>query len=239
MFNYLYAIEKSTFLTEKKDDFVESEPFSPRGYNSWKWCLRVYPSGELDSDDDFVAVYLKLISAPDKECHAKCQFLIIGHKNQIVFSKEFEDLHWFVANGKGWGFKNFVSRAKLFKNKSKYVVNDTFTVFCKVKLELKIYGKKLSITTFGNGKETDVILYVDGEEFEVHQATLAARSPVFAAMFKSAKYIEDGKIRIDIDDVDPNEFRQLIRSIYLANANSSANVSYMFNTDVAQRFKVE
>jgi len=59
---------------------------------------------------------------------------------------------------------------------------------------------------------TDIELVVDGSTHHAHRAVLAARSPVFAAMFQNDA---DGeKRRIEITDVQPVVFATLLRFIY-------------------------
>ena len=59
----------------------------------------------------------------------------------------------------------------------------------------------------------DVELVVSGVSFKAHRAILAARSPVFAAMFASTMS-ESVTGRVDIPDVSPETFAQFLQFIY-------------------------
>ena len=66
-----------------------------------------------------------------------------------------------------------------------------------------------------NGKFTDVILVVGTKDFKAHKYILAARSPVFAAMFEH-DCIEKKESKVDIIDVSEGAFEQFLRYIYTA-----------------------
>jgi len=70
---------------------------------------------------------------------------------------------------------------------------------------------------FESQKFSDVILCVGGKEFFVHKAILAARSPVFAAMFEH-EMEEKKQNRVDITDMDPEVLREMLRFIYTGKA---------------------
>ena len=61
------------------------------------------------------------------------------------------------------------------------------------------------------GKLADVVLLVKKTtEFNVHKTILAARSPVFAAMFEH----DCRQNRVDIPDVEVEVFQELLRYLY-------------------------
>ena len=69
-----------------------------------------------------------------------------------------------------------------------------------------------------SGAHADVNLAVDGVEFPSHRAILAARSPVFKAMFSSGMSESKSK-EVAIEDADPAVFRELLRSGACASAS--------------------
>lgn len=66
---------------------------------------------------------------------------------------------------------------------------------------------------FHNRTLTDVTLYVGGRSYEAHKAVLASRSKVFAAMFvhETAEKLSN---HVDIQDVHPDVFQEVLRFIY-------------------------
>ncbi|MBZ3874357.1 ATP-binding cassette sub-family G member 2 [Sciurus carolinensis] len=72
-----------------------------------------------------------------------------------------------------------------------------------------------------NSRFTDCCLYcclcVAGQEFQAHKAILAARSPVFSAMFEH-EMEESKKNRVEINDVEPEVFKEMMCFIYTGKA---------------------
>ncbi|KAG8201251.1 hypothetical protein JTE90_019889 [Oedothorax gibbosus] len=60
---------------------------------------------------------------------------------------------------------------------------------------------------------TDIVLKCAGEELHVHKCILAARSPVFAAMFRNDMN-EAQSNSVDITDIDSEILRKVVRYIY-------------------------
>lgn len=68
------------------------------------------------------------------------------------------------------------------------------------------------------GLLSDVSLLADGQEYKAHKAILAARSPVFGAMFEHE--MEERKNgRVEIPDVDSDVFREMLQFIYTGKTN--------------------
>lgn len=66
---------------------------------------------------------------------------------------------------------------------------------------------------FERHKFSDVILFVGGKEFFAHKAILAARSPVFQAMFEHE--MEEKRFnRVEITDMDNEVLHEMLRFIY-------------------------
>ncbi|XP_052575306.1 speckle-type POZ protein-like [Peromyscus californicus insignis] len=64
---------------------------------------------------------------------------------------------------------------------------------------------------------TDCYLVVAGQEFQAHKAILAARSPVFRAMFEHD--MEESKTnRVEIHDLEPQVFKAMMDFIYTGTA---------------------
>ncbi|XP_022425347.1 speckle-type POZ protein-like isoform X5 [Phocoena sinus] len=68
-----------------------------------------------------------------------------------------------------------------------------------------------------NTRFTDCSFFVRGQEFKAHKSVLAARSPVFNAMFEH-EMEESKKNRVEINDVDPEVFKEMMRFIYTGKA---------------------
>ncbi|ERE82119.1 speckle-type POZ protein [Cricetulus griseus] len=68
-----------------------------------------------------------------------------------------------------------------------------------------------------NSLFTDCSLVVAGKEFRAHKAILAARSPVFRAMFEHDKE-ESRTNRVEILDLEPQVFKAMMEFIYTGKA---------------------
>lgn len=72
---------------------------------------------------------------------------------------------------------------------------------------------------FENHRFSDVTLSVNGKEFLAHKAILAARSPVFAAMFEHN--LEESKHnRVEITDMEPDVLGEMLRFIYTGKSSN-------------------
>jgi speckle-type POZ protein len=62
---------------------------------------------------------------------------------------------------------------------------------------------------------SDVTFIIRGQTFSAHKAILAMRSPVFAAMFlHPTKEMQTSKV--EVEDVDPDVFQEVLRYSTLA-----------------------
>ena len=74
-----------------------------------------------------------------------------------------------------------------------------------------------------NRQFTDIDLVVGNYTFPAHRAILAARSPVFAAMFQNDANGKAEHRRIEITDVPPATFDALIKFMYMGNIHGSVD----------------
>lgn len=98
------------------------------------------------------------------------------------------------------------------------------------------YCKDQLWTASTDGQLTDVELLVGKSTFTAHRALLSARSPVFAAMFKSGmEETQTGRVRVD--GVDPTTFRQFLEFLYTGTLSTWADKEKM--SVMADRYQVE
>ena len=64
----------------------------------------------------------------------------------------------------------------------------------------------------------DVKFIIEDKEMAAHVANLASASPVMAAMFEPGKFIEGQSRVVEITDIEPEVFQQLLRFVYTGNA---------------------
>ncbi len=69
---------------------------------------------------------------------------------------------------------------------------------------------------------SDVTFYVRGRKLAAHKNILAMRSPVFAAMFQYRTYKEVLCGQVEVEDVDPDVFQEVLRYMYTGLPQSNA-----------------
>uniref|UniRef100_A0A673GDW2 Speckle-type POZ protein-like B n=1 Tax=Sinocyclocheilus rhinocerous TaxID=307959 RepID=A0A673GDW2_9TELE len=199
-FSYMWTINNFSFCREEMGEVVRSSTFSSGPNDKMKWCLRVNPKGLDDESKDYLSLYLLLVSCPKSEVRAKFKFSLLNAKREETKAMESQRAYRFVQ-GKDWGFKKFIRRDFLLDEANGLLPDDKLTLFCEVSVVqdsvnisgqsntnmLKVPECQLS-DDLGNlwegSRFTDCSLFVGGQEFKAHKSILAARSPVFNAMFE-------------------------------------------------------
>ncbi|XP_059120854.1 speckle-type POZ protein-like [Peromyscus eremicus] len=230
-FSYRWTISNFPFIAEEMLQSITSPTFSI-GAND-KWCLRVHLNGVDEQSADYLSVYLVLLSCPKSRVWAKFQFWILsaeGEKTKVTKSPR---AFRFVP-GQDWGYKKFILRDFLLSHAFWILPDDQLTLFCKVSvaqvsLSLSDQNKKPGILVprctladelgelWKNSQFTDCCLVVAGQEFWAHKAILAARSPVFRAMFQHDME-ESRKNCVEIPDLEPQVFKAMMDFIYTGTA---------------------
>jgi speckle-type POZ protein len=85
---------------------------------------------------------------------------------------------------------------------------------------------------FNDMSLSDVILNVRGREFPAHKVILAARSKYFAAMFEHPMK-EQSTNQIEIEDIKPEVFQELLRFIYTGRISRAKMRSMLFGLNKA------
>ncbi|XP_014744879.1 PREDICTED: speckle-type POZ protein [Sturnus vulgaris] len=209
-FSYMWTINNFSFCREEMGEVIKSSTFSSGANDKLKWCLRVNPKGLDEESKDYLSLYLLLVSCPKSEVRAKFKFSILNAKGEETKAMESQRAYRFVQ-GKDWGFKKFIRRDFLLDEANGLLPDDKLTLFCEVSVvqdSVNISGQntmnmvkvpecRLADELGGlweNSRFTDCCLCVAGQEFKGHKAILAARSPVFSAMFEHE--MEESKKRM-------------------------------------------
>uniref|UniRef100_A0A8C7YV00 Speckle type BTB/POZ protein n=1 Tax=Oryzias sinensis TaxID=183150 RepID=A0A8C7YV00_9TELE len=228
-FSYMWTINNFSFCREEMGEVIKSSTFSSGANDKLKWCLRVNPKGLDEESKDYLSLYLLLVSCPKSEVRAKFKFSILNAKGEETKAMESQRAYRFVQ-GKDWGFKKFIRRDFLLDEANGLLPDDKLTLFCEVSVVqdsvnisgqntmnmVKVPDCRLADELGGlweNSRFTDCSLCVAGQEFQAHKAILAARSPVFSAMFEH-EMEESKKNRVEINDVEPEVFKEMMCFIY-------------------------
>jgi speckle-type POZ protein len=214
--------------------FIRSQEFSVGCEGELNFNLFFYPQGNVQSDDTEVSdgekwasLFLDTESRKkyDTSHHFEFSFLDAdGEKFGI------EHFHQKIPFEKEWGFQEFISLTDLENPVNHLLPNDTLTICCRVvetnsKTEecscqieqpqttnaRRKLGEDLACVL--DEKYADFVFKVKNEKIAAHRVILAARSPLFAAMFQHDMQ-EKRTNEAEITDVAPAVFRALLRFIY-------------------------
>ncbi|KAL3986721.1 KRAB domain-containing zinc finger protein [Sarotherodon galilaeus] len=232
-FSYMWTINNFSFCREEMGEVIKSSTFSSGANDKLKWCLRVNPKGLDEESKDYLSLYLLLVSCPKSEVRAKFKFSILNAKGEETKAMESQRAYRFVQ-GKDWGFKKFIRRDFLLDEANGLLPDDKLTLFCEVSVvqdSVNISGQNTMNMVrvpdcrlaeelgdlWASSRFTDCSLCVAGQKFQAHKAILAARSPVFSAMFEH-EMEESKKNRVEINDVEPDVFKEMMCFIYTGKA---------------------
>ncbi|XP_065203939.1 speckle-type POZ protein B-like [Planococcus citri] len=235
---YVWTIEDFDFH-EAKGKTLISPPFSSVKNNQVKWHLELYPNGKTNAKD-LVGLYIflnKLCSFENsKTIFAKATFIIFNSENKEEAKWSLDSIKEFPhpdIKQNGWGFGDF-KKDENFRNK--LLLNNTLTIRCEVKFSdmnnITLHQRDIDIempecnlseniaSLFENQTLTDVILSVNGKEYPAHKTILAARSPVFCAMFTHSTK-ENELNRVDIEDINDAVMDAMLKYIYTGKCDDS------------------
>lgn len=234
-FSYMWTINNFSFCREEMGEVLKSSAFSAGANDKLKWCLRVNPKGLDEESKDYLSLYLLLVACNKQEVRAKFKFSILNAKREETKAMESQRAYRFVQ-GKDWGFKKFIRRDFLLDEANGLLPDDKLTLYCEVSVvadSVNVYGQSNQVQfrvpecrlsddlgqLFESQRFSDVTLAVGGREFQAHKALLAARSPVFAAMFEH-EMEERRHNRVEIKDVDHEVLREMLRFLYTGKTNN-------------------
>ncbi|XP_031218873.1 TD and POZ domain-containing protein 2-like [Mastomys coucha] len=239
-FCYEWTISNFSFCMRRIRRKITSPVFSLGVNDEVAWCLRVYPNGVDEESKDYLSVYLVLLSCPESPVWAKFEFWIINFQGEKYQSRKCTNAISFLSNQE-WGFRKFIPRDFLLSHQQWFLHEDQLTLCCEVSIvgaAFSMPGQTMTpaikdlrhIFTDDLGKLwenslfTDCSLLVAGHEFRAQKAILAARSPVFRAMFQH-EMKESLTNCMEIHDLDPQVFKEMMGFIYVGKAPQLHNHS--------------
>ncbi|XP_051030073.1 speckle-type POZ protein-like [Phodopus roborovskii] len=232
-FCYSWTISNFRFFLRESSEAIKSPTFSSGASDKNQWCLKLHPNGVDEESQDYLSVYLSLLSCPKSPVWAKFHFWIInseGEQTQGMTSLRF----YMFQQHQHWGFKKFVRR-DFFLSREPWLLEDNeLSLRCRVTVvkdtfDIPDEGTKPEFQTprctladelgelWEKSLFTDCCLVVAGQEFQAHKAILAARSAVFRAMFQHD--LEERRTnRVEIHDLEPQVFEAMMGFMYTGKA---------------------
>ncbi|XP_065199773.1 speckle-type POZ protein-like [Planococcus citri] len=234
--SYVWTINNFEFH-EAEGSFLHSPEFSADSNDQIKWVLLLKPNGDLISDTkDTISFYVEfsLNSAAEKVYAKHNSFVWDSQHKKISISKGV--VHEYLRKDKfrSWGRRAFLKKDDNFRNN--LLINGQLTIICDIYFSTVLDA--ISNTShecktalpYSNAPDddllenlgqllehrdlADVVLSVGGQDYPAHKTILAARSPVFAAMFKHDTMKENVQNRIEIEDMNVEVIGDFLKYIY-------------------------
>ncbi|XP_005411871.1 PREDICTED: speckle-type POZ protein A-like, partial [Chinchilla lanigera] len=227
-FKHLWTIRNFTLCLTGMGEAMKSSVFACGTNDQLKWYLRLYPMGHNEENKDYLSLYLCLVSSPNHEALAKFNIYIVNAKGENTKVMANQEVCRFME-GEGWGFMKFIRRDMVLDKANGLLPDDKLTLLCEGKVEEDSTNISSQNTMnmvkapecwlpdelgglWKHSRLTDCCLCVSGQEFRAHKAILAARSPVFCAMFEHDME-ERRKNRVEIRDMEPDVFKEMMSFI--------------------------
>ncbi|XP_064487780.1 speckle-type POZ protein-like isoform X1 [Ornithodoros turicata] len=218
---HTWVIEDFSLRLGSRDDFVESDKFSPDADS--EWCLRLYP---WSKDNFYDTVFLELVFLGTGTAVAKGQFWIVSGNGRTVrkcdmlirkFTPEIDAFSVWLGEK-----KDFLDTAKgllvddvLTLSCELTTVKDTgISMACTLRKPLEGPTLKDDVSRFSENTDfTDLTIVAENKTFRVHKVLLAARSPVFHAMFMNDMK-EKQESLVEVKDLSADVVREMLTFVY-------------------------
>ena len=197
-------------------------PNLPNSKLTWRMRLVVNNSDEMYKDH--CSLFLILVSSDKSEVRAKFKFQIFSSSGLKPFKLYSERCSFYLRRHSK--LKCFREFNRLDFHKDCVKEHDSLIIVCDVFVSpdsdttapILIHVPHCSLSDdygqlFENQNLSDVTMSVNDTEFKVHSVILAARSPVFAAMFKHDMKERNTGI-VKVDDIDQGVMKEVLRFVY-------------------------
>ncbi len=242
---FRFTIENFKNRPEKCNESVKASSFKMKGPGNMetKWKVKIYPKGKEDGSGDYVGVTV----INESKCKVKAQYKMniidVAEKERLRYGckvKEYDP----TGHHERWGKSKWFKREMLNNHPDllpdgNLTIKCTITVFGPPKVLTgvdshstnpnlsvdcqKQLGEQLE-KVFSEKRLTDVKIECQGGTFDCHKAILAARSPVFLAMFEANMKENETNI-VNFDDFKARIVAEMLNFIYTGNISSEDTLS--------------
>jgi speckle-type POZ protein len=207
-------------------EYLENFVHLPRGEDTLTWSIKIYPKGNGENNKDFVFLCLNRVINNNAKSNK------IGFRSRFFLkNSEGKDIEMRIhPNPSHSDYVSYIKRDVLFPQISPA---DSIVVFVEIDVAVETVTTQLDDNGLGfkscscegalgddylkilnDDLLTDFTIKVEGKEIRVHKAILAARSPVFAAMFNHEDTDEVKTGVLCIEDVEYSVLREMLNFIY-------------------------
>jgi len=238
-FSYVWSIHNFSHHPRTCGEFLDSPPFYDNEGRT-KWNLRLYPGGRGTEHKDHVSLHLCLQNSNilREEVNAKLKVSILNQTKVPIWDIAFTGTRGFQPKNAGtnWGWHKFMSHDSMFDpgkgflHEDKLVIRSDVSMLASVTASAGVIPSPPSTlaadlaTTLNDSSFSDITIKTKGQQFKAHRIILAARSPVFRAMF-SHDMQESRDNQVEIQDIDPVVMEELLRFIYTNKVNGLSNIA--------------
>uniref|UniRef100_A0AAY4EGZ7 BTB domain-containing protein n=1 Tax=Denticeps clupeoides TaxID=299321 RepID=A0AAY4EGZ7_9TELE len=195
------------------DGTVQSSIFTNASEES-KWTLLMFTCGV--PYEEYLSLYFHWISGPKTGIPIKGRMAILNSDGEEAISRGESNTRCVFV-----GFDTFARLEDIMNEETGILQNDTLTVTCEVcsntqRSQVKVPECSMADDLgdlWDQSLLPDCSLVVAGQEFQAHKAILAARCPVFRAMF-THNMME----RQTIHEMEPEVLKELLTFIYSGKA---------------------
>ena len=204
--------------TKKVGEFLKSGNFHSPGDVGLQWFLALFPNGCTEEFSGNASLFVYLVKTMKSDCLVTITFTLFSEENSntpLLFSKNFPPYTFPHSRNKGFGLHNIPHNKELLEV-------ENLLIYCKLeykkdKLEPPVnkYSDLASdiARSLTSLADKDITFVIAGKEIRAHKFILAARSPVFAAMFQNESK-EAALSRFSIPDMEPDIFEALLSFLY-------------------------
>uniref|UniRef100_A0A915DUF7 BTB domain-containing protein n=1 Tax=Ditylenchus dipsaci TaxID=166011 RepID=A0A915DUF7_9BILA len=206
-----------------------------------KMSIKIYPKGNGENNKDFVFLCLNRVIGNNVKNNK------IGFRSRFFLkNSEGKDIEMRIhPNPSHSDYVSYIKRDVLFPQISPA---DSITVFVEIDVAVETvttmcwdpnaplacnYEKQLAddyLKLLKDDVLTDFAIKVNEKEIRVHKAILAARSPVFAAMFQHEDTSESKTGILTIKDVEFGVVKEMLNFIY--SGRSSTDINEVLQSDL-------
>jgi len=217
-----WEVHQFSFLNLLPGDKIKSSVFT---VGKKRWQIHLYPCGDRD-DKDHVTCYLHYLDDNEEEFSARWKAMFLTKSGESLRMPLELQFNFGKVKSRGW--RGILLRKPNFLGPDDVLVVESelevFSEWVTTDNNLPTQAQSLdsieelqhnysSLLNEQDALFSDVSLDVEGKLYPVHKNILAARSPVFRAMFTGGMR-EQSEKTIKIYDVDTTIFSEFLRYIY-------------------------
>uniref|UniRef100_A0AAY4EF92 BTB domain-containing protein n=1 Tax=Denticeps clupeoides TaxID=299321 RepID=A0AAY4EF92_9TELE len=188
-------------------------------------CLHLFPNGLDCFFEGFLSYYVVLVRAPDAGVQVGYKLAVLNAEGQeeMTIRKFNCPVEHLIEHYFGVGFSDMVRRRDILDEELGYLNDDTLTLSC----EVSPAGSQVMEPDPNMAEDlgqlwdasllSDCTVCVAGQEFKAHKSILAARCPVFRAMF-THDMRESRTNHVDIKDMELDIFKEILTFSYTGTA---------------------